>query len=121
MNNIAENGIITLYAGDTFIAPIFLNAGDNTCPVRYTLEEGDKLYVGIMEPNQPFECALVRKLLTKDDLNAWGDPELKLSPEDTEHIMPGTYYYEAKLVTTDKEGKEVVQTVISKRKLYVLE
>ena len=121
MNKITNNGIITLHAGDSFVAPLFLNAGDLINPVRYTLEDGDRLYVGIMEPGQPFERALIRKMLTKDDLNAWGDPELKLSPEDTERVMPGLYYYEAKLVTADEEGNETVQTVVPKRKVYVLE
>ena len=119
MENVAKNGIITLYAGDSFAAPLFLNAGTRLYPMRYVLEEGDKVYVGIMEPGQPFEHALIRKVLTKDDLNAYGDPELTLRPEDTEMVMPGLYYYEAKLVVT-KDGKETIQTVIPKKKLYIL-
>lgn len=100
--------------------------GDGVTPIRYTLKDGDRLYVGIMEPQQSFERAIVRKLLTKDDLNAEGDPELKLRPEDTEKLMPGVYYYEAKLVvgredSDDSDDEEIVETVISKRKLYILE
>ncbi len=120
MNKITDNGIITLHAGDSFVAPLFLNAGNIVFPMRYTLEEGDKVYVGIMAPGQPFEHALIRKVLTIDDLNAYGDPELKLSPEDTEKVMPGLYYYEAKLVMV-KDGKETIQTVIPKKKVYILE
>lgn len=122
MNKITDNGIITLHAGDTIVAPLFLNVGDGIIPVRYQLKDDDKLYVGIMEPHQPFEWALVRKVLTIDDVNELGDPELKLRPEDTEKIMPGVYYYEAKLLTHDDEtGEEIIETVISKKKLYVLE
>lgn len=121
MNKITDNGIITLHAGDSFVAPLFLNAGNIVFPMRYSLKEGDKVYVGIMEPGQPFEHALIRKVLTIDDLNVYGDPELKLSPEDTERVMPGLYYYEAKLVMTDEHGNEIIQTVIPKKKVYVLE
>lgn len=126
MNKITDNGIITLHAGDSFVAPLFLNAGDIIFPMRYSLKEGDKLYVGIMEPGQPFECALIRKVLTKDDLNVYGDPELKLSPEDTEKIMPGLYYYEAKLLmasddSDDSDDEVTIQTVIPKKKVYILE
>lgn len=121
MNKITDNGIITLHAGDSFVAPLFLNAGDIITPIRYILQGDDKLYVGIMEPGQPFECALIRKMLTVDDLNEDGDPELKLSPEDTERVMPGLYFYEAKLVYTREDGKEFIETVIPKKKVYVLE
>lgn len=122
MNRITDNGIMTIHAGDTIIAPLFLNIGDIITPIRYVLKEDDRLYVGIMEPGQPFTHALIRKMLTKDDLNELGDPELKLTPEDTERVMPGLYYYEVKLLTHDEEtGEEVVETIISKKKIYVLE
>ena len=120
MDNVAKNGIITLHAGDSFVTPLFLNAGTQLYPMRYVLEEGDKVYVGIMEPNQPFEHALIRKVLTSENLNAYGDPELELTPDDTEMVMPGLYYYEAKLVIV-KDGKETIQTVVPKKKLYILE
>ncbi len=119
--NVARNGIITLHAGDYFEAPLFLNVGYGCCPVRYTLQETDKVYVGIMEPNQPFEDALIRKVLTIKDLNRQGDPVLILRPDDTERVMPGMYYYEVKLLRIKDGSQEIIDTVVPKTKLYVLE
>ena len=125
---IANNGIITMYAGDYFEAPLFLNVGYGCCPVRYQLQEGDKVYFGIMEPNQPFTHAIVRKVLTVADLNRYGDPVVILRPDDTERLIPGLYYYEVKLLRTrtedsedSEEETEYIDTIISKTKLYILE
>ena len=127
---IAENGIITMYAGDYFEAPLFLNIGYGCHPIRYKLEPDDKVFVGIMEPNQPFTHAIIRKVLTAKDLNRYGDPVFILRPEDTERLMPGLYYYEVKLLrirhdsddsSDDEDVQEYVDTIISKTKLYILE
>ena len=131
---IANNGIITMHAGDYFEAPLFLNVGYGCCPVRYQLKPGDRVYFGIMEPNQPFTHAIVRKMLTVDDLNRYGDPVIKLRTEDTERLMPGVYYYEVKLArihhddsddSSDSDDEiildERIDTIISKTKLFILE
>ncbi len=116
---IARNGIITLYAGDYLEAPIFLNVGDTLYPVRYTLKEGEKIYIGIMEPKQDFKHAIVRKMLTIEDLNEDGDAVLKLNTEDTEYLMPGIYYYEIKFVTV-KDEVERIETIVPKTKFIIL-
>ena len=128
---IADNGIITMHAGDYFEVPLFLNVGYGCCPIRYQLKKGDKVYFGIMEPHQPFEFALVRKVLTIDDLNENGDPVVILKPDDTERIMPGLYYYEVKLMRvnleddgSDSEEPEIsdyIDTIIPKTKFWILE
>ena len=117
---IANNGIITMHAGDYFEAPLFLNVGEGCCPIQYVLEGDDKVFFGLMEPNQPFTHALIRKVLTVEDLDSYGNPLLVLRPEDTERIMPGLYYYEVKLLRTQNEH-EYIDTVITKTKLYILE
>ena len=122
---ISNNGIITMTRGDTVKVPIFINAGDNTDYIRYTLEEGDTLYFGIMEPEAPFEKSLIRKVLTKDDLNQYGDVEIELSLNDTQYLQTGTYYYEAKLkqvrLLDNGQTSEVINTVIPRRKFIIVE
>lgn len=120
MNKVGINGVVVLHAGDSFTFPLFLNAGDNMNPVRYILEDTDKVFFGIMEPGGCFEHALVRKVLTKADLNSYGDPVLVLNSSDTQYLMPGLYYYEAKLQVM-KDNKEYIETVIAKTKLYIVE
>jgi len=117
---IAENGIITMYAGDYFEAPLFLNIGYGYDPVQYKLEETDKVYFGITEPNQHFTHALVRKELTIADVDDQGRPILVLKPTDTEHLIPGLYYYEVKLLRV-KDDQEFIDTVVPRTKIYILE
>ena len=122
--NIANNGIITLHAGDYFEAPLFLNIGDFR---KYELQDGDKVYFGIMEPNQPFEWAIVRKVLTKDDVDESGNPVIKLKTKDTIRLMPGLYYYEVKLAMASEDSdsddfdEPILYTVVPKTKLFLLE
>ncbi len=120
MVNISKSQIISMNRGDTLSLPIFINAGTKIAPLRYNLGSGDKVYVGISEPNQKFEHALIKKVYTSDDVNEHGDPVLNLRPEDTEHILPGLYYYEIKLVSTSEED-EIVNTIVPKRKFYIVE
>lgn len=119
MINIAKNNIITITAGDYFKVPIFINAGDYTFPLRYILQPDDRLYLSIMEPNQPFEVGVVRKIYTAANLNGAGDPVIELLPSDTEHLLPGLYYYELKLVI-NKDGEDLLSTIRPKTKFYIL-
>ena len=120
MVSISKSQVITMNRGDSLLYPIFINAGTKLLPIRYTLGAGDTLYVGISEPNQKWEDALIKKVYTEADLNQYGDVDLKLVPEDTEHVLPGLYYYEAKLVHESEEGT-IVTTIIPKKKLYIVE
>lgn len=118
MHRIAENGIITLTAGDSLLAPLFLFLG-NSSTEKYTLDNDDRLYFSIMMPHQDFEHAIVRKIYTKDNLDSNGDILVNLSTYDTENLRPGVYYYEAKLVITIGT-EEYVDTVVPKRKFYII-
>ncbi len=111
MDNVAINGIITVHAGDSFTAPLFLAS---SCDIK----NGDEIYLGIMEPHQPFKFALVRKKLAIDQC---GKIIIELKPEDTEYIMPGLYYYEVKLLRKGENDSSDVITLQSKTKLYILE
>lgn len=119
--NISENQIVTINRGDTFQAPLFINIGTRLEPSRYPLAKDDVVYVGIMEANQPFEDALVRKSYTLADANANGDIVVTLEPSDTECLLPGTYYYQAKLEHPTGDGKSVVNTIVPRRKLFLVE
>ncbi len=92
------NNIFSLHRGDSFEIPIFINKGDKFDIHRYVMGPYDTLYVGIMEPNSPWEFSLIKKVYTFKDLNTHGDVVFKLDPIDTEYVMPGKYYLEAKIV-----------------------
>ncbi len=121
MLNVDKNNIVAVTRGDTFSIPIFLNKGTAINPVRYVLGDNDTLYVGIMEPNQPFEQAIIKKKYTKDDLNTHEDIVLRLESSDTVCLIPGKYYYQVKLDMVDSEEKHNINTVIKKTEFFIVE
>lgn len=131
-----RNGIIELNRGDTVTFPIYINIGTRLCPVIYEMrgcdepdhgEEPytDNLYFAIMEPNQRWEDAIVKKTFDYKDF----DHEhlcaiVHLYPEDTEYLNPGTYYYQVKLRRDPHSVDtclETVDTIIDKTKLIILD
>ena len=134
MFNIAFNGIITVNRGDSFRFPLTINFGSTLNPETYLLNEHDKVYFAVMEPNQPFECALIKKVFTSKDINENREIEISFKPKDTECVLPGKYYYQIKLQRfhkkTDSEGNELpywdmedydVDTVVDKTQFFILE
>ena len=98
----SKNNIITVNRGDTFTITLPINVGTPTDPRFHELVEGDKVYFGLMEPNQPFEYALIRKVY--DTTNQSGFIlDMEFNPEDTEELLPGKYYYSIKLQTARGE------------------
>lgn len=122
MFHISTNGIVTVNRGDTFDLPIILNIGTEVIPQRYMLSPTDILYIGIMEPNQPFENAIVRKKFTSADLDADGNIYVPFSSNDTICLLPGKYYYQVKLLTINPTTHaEEVETVVDKTLFYIEE
>lgn len=122
MFTIASNGIVTVNRGDSFELPITLYTGNSIKPVVYNMQENDILYLGIMEPNQPFETAIVRKMLTHKDLDSDGNVFFRFWPKDTACLLPGKYYYQVKLQTTDPITKYYdVETIVDKTLFYIQE
>jgi len=115
MHNIANNRIITLTAGDSFIAPLYLFSEES----KYYVDKNDTIYFVIMEPNQDFNDAIVRKVYTMADTDVSGNLIIQLDPEDTENLRPGIYYYEIKMRIM-RGNKEYIDTVSPKRKLYII-
>ena len=120
-----QNGIITMNRGDTFYMPVFINRGNKINPIRYTITSKDKVYFALEEYNQPFEVALLRKVFDTNNLNEDGDVVIEFPSEDTQHLLPGEYYYEIKLRHVENEGQqdeqEFIDTIVSRRKFIILE
>ena len=116
-----SNNIIQLTRGDSVRYPLFINAGSDMNIVRYELHDNDRVYFALMEPNQPFECALVKQIYSKDDLNDYGDIVIKLTPDDTAALIPGKYYYQIKLRKYIAENDYEVITVIDKTEFWIQE
>lgn len=134
MFNIAFNGIITVNRGDSFKFPLTINFGSSLEPATYGLQKHDKVYFAVMEPNQPFEAALIKKVFTSDDCKN-GCVEISFRPQDTECVLPGKYYYQIKLQRfhqlLDLDGNPIpdqwdlvnydVDTIIDKTQFFILE
>ena len=118
MNNL---GIIELMRGDSFSSPIVINIGSKLYPNYYKLQGTDKLYFGLMEPNQAFEDAVMKKRFTiADPTDSEGNTLLVINPKDTEKLLVGKYYYMIKLVVTDAFGNEQVRTVVPPTLFWLL-
>lgn len=120
MFDISGNGIITLTRGDSFSLDVFVNLGTKLQPIQYVLQPGDKLYFALMEPNQSFEHALIRKEFTNENLDEDDYVVMDFSSEMTEFLMPGQYYYMIKLVRTI-DDKQIVDTITSKTKFFIVD
>lgn len=147
MFDISNNGIMTITRGDTAVANLQINLGTTMFPeifdLRETNDEGEKLpeakiFLGIMEPNQPFEKAIVKKIYTAKDYSMQSHTvRIKFESSDTENLLPGVYYYSIKLYRpqwksswSDKPGDNLdfpeetndrIDTIISKKKFIILD
>ena len=107
----------TLSRGDTFTFPVVINQGTRLDPEEYQLQPGDQIYVAIMEPNQSFEDAIIKKLINKDSLkNEHGNPLLKLTSEDTEFLRTGKYFITIKL----KQYDNTVTTILPMKEFWIV-
>ena len=123
MYRISSNGIVTVNRGDSFELPVNLHIGNFLNPDIYNLKESDTVYLGIMEPNQMFETAIVRKKFTYEDyLNNGESVIFRFFPQDTCCLLPGKYYYQIKLSTINPDTQfEDVETIVDKTLFYIQE
>lgn len=123
MFNIAFNGVITVNRGDSFSFPLAVNLGTTLNPLEYFLNDKDFIYFAVMEPNQPFEDALIKKKYTVHDTDQYGNVLIKFRPQDTQCVLPGKYYYQVKLQRFNSDDPEdyEVDTVIDKTLFYITE
>ena len=122
MFDVSDSGIIRVSRGDSFNMPLILNCGTELEPIKYSLAEKDELYFGVMEANQPFETALIRKKFTYKDVNKDGDIIISFVPEDTVMVLPDMYYYQIKLrqYIPEKNIYEV-HTVVPRTRFFIEE
>lgn len=137
---------LNVFRGDTFSIPVKINTGTNIEPVYYEMTENSYLYVGVTEPHQKFENAIIRKKYTKESQIADNVIPVSLLPEDTICLEEGVYYIEMKLLIlstsftklTDIDPKllfeldpltlskleetnqGIIRTVLPKRLLYII-
>jgi len=126
MFEITNNDIIKINRGDSFSLNVFINVGTCIEPAQYVLQPNDRVYFALMEPNQPFEHALIRREFTVEDLDEDDNVDMNFDSEQTEYLLPGTYYYMVKLVrkeeTEDPEKlNTIVDTIIPKTKFIISE
>lgn len=117
---IVDPKIVYLVRGDSFKYPLYINNGTDLSPERYELKDSDKVYIGITQPNQSFENAIIKKVLTTEDVLENGDLLFKLDPEDTVCVCPGKYFYEIKLRTLVEDTYEV-HTIANKQQFWIIE
>jgi len=114
---LSDNNIITLSRGDSFTVPLFINRGTVLEEVRYNLKTGDKVFFALLEPNQKFEDAILKKVYTKDsEQTSEGDILISVSSTDTENLVEGLYYYTIKL----KRKNGDVHTVVPQRQFNIV-
>ena len=116
-----ETCIVKLTRGDTLKLPYFINANTEKDPVRYILTGDDTLYFALMEPNQKFEDAILKKVYTSEsEKTEYGDLWIELKPEDTANLLEGKYYYTFKLKTDNQDGSYSVRTTTPEREFWIL-
>lgn len=120
MFHISNEGNIQLVRGDTLKLALFINKGEAVAPIRYEITNNDTIYFALMELNQPFEEAILKKVFTKEnsEFTEDGDLIITLSSEDTENLLSGEYRYTIKMLTVD-ENKSTVNTVIKEHRFYI--
>lgn len=119
---ITKNKVITINRGDYASFMINLTIGKFPNEKVYPLKEGDILFFGLMEPNQHFENAFLKKELHYDDYDVEGGMlKLVLNPEDTIELVPGVYFYQIKLLREDSDGEVIVDTVIQKTRFNIVD
>ena len=82
----------------------------------------DVVYFALMEPNQTFEQAILKKVFTTESPKTEdGNIIIHLKSTDTQNLLPGIYSYTIKLTTVNIETDEtIVTTLVPQRKFCLL-
>lgn len=126
MIKIGTNQKILFTRGDADVLSLRLVYEDSLNNIAYFPQRNDKIFFAIMEPNQSFEDAIVKKSYIIKDLDdkeydsGLGILHIRLESYETEFLTPGRYYYQVKLLKKDifddtqEDGMGSVETVIPK-------
>lgn len=115
---IKKNHVISLNRGDYAEIPFCFKEGKfpKDAPIR--IGEGDVLFFGLMDPNTHFEHSLIKKeFIGNDVIDDEGNFTLVIEPDDTLELLPGTYFYEIKLLTKDAK----IRTLIQKTRFNIID
>ena len=111
---------IRLCRGDTQNIILTLYEGERLTATKYVLKDNDNVYFGVMEPNSYFEEALIRKKLSKEDLDENNELVIKLHTTDTLTLLPGLYYYQIKLNRYNEEIQDYeIHTLVKQTPFYI--
>lgn len=116
-----SNNIINIIKGDYCKFPITLFKGRFPTRQKMVLENDDKAYFGIFDSNVSFDQAIIKKVLTKDNMDEYDNLWVTLLPEDTVNLAVGTYYYEVKALYKDEDNVEHIDTAVQRTKFIVLD
>lgn len=114
--------IINIFRGDSLELIPFINT-KNDCSLssqRYSITENDIVYFALMEPNQRFEDAILKKVFDyNSEKTEDGDLIIKLRPSDTVDLLPGKYYYTIKMKQNEQDSFNVF-TILKETEFWIL-
>lgn len=135
MLDICNNNVITMTRGDELIIPLrlFYNIDERLSHIAFFINKNDKVLFALCEPRQNFEDAIVKKVITYDEIEEYnkekhsqGIVPIPFKGVDTEFLHTGNYYYTVKILRKsvwkdeqDSDGK--LDTVISKTKFILID
>ena len=111
--------IINMFRGDSLDIPLDIRNGSVMNYEQYNLTDNDTIYFGLMEPNQKFEDAILKKVLTASDIDENNNLIIKLKPTDTVDLLPGKYYYSIKLKQNSDNSYDV-HTLLKETEFWIL-
>lgn len=113
---------------------IKLNRGDSyefsiTIPDKeasyHILADTEVIYFALLYPHQRFEDAIIIKGYDGTDQSNTGEILVKITPNDTNNLAPGIYYYTVKLHVGGTPGTigdaDEVRTIIERTKFIINE
>ena len=119
---IRNSGMIVMSRGDDFVAPLFINIGTDTAPVRVNFNKFndlDVLFLIVTKDSSPKE--LFRKKFTYKDANEYGDIVIHLTSDDTRKLLAGNYNYTVTGTMFDETTNEdYVYTIVPETSIMIM-
>lgn len=145
MFKIDSNQVIKMSKGDNIKFPLFLNKGNQICPIRYEFKPGDgcEVYFYLFNYNAPDSSPILEKTF-KSDTDLWqeyvgkfnGDMKIELSPDDLltdgkhkfSDMCEGMYLYQIKAKLLDVKASDIaghnvyeINTVTNRHPFYIID
>ena len=127
MLDISNKNIITITRGDTETIPLRVFTDNGERKYSSFPNKNDKIFFALMEPNQIFETAILKKAFWYTDVDKEnGLIKIKLDSLDTEFLAEGTYYYTIKILRKDPLKEEddsqgTIETLIDRTKFIIID